>query len=144
MTNKCTSVVGLFDGHGGAPEQYRQHCPMGHVRGYPGSHWTLPSCNYLLCIAPAAARATANDTTTKNGPTLLAILMAVVVHRYDTAHIAAEIFGDPYYKKSPLPSIGKFPHLANSPKLSSYRVLGQSRIQQKHTTHYNHPRIEAQ
>ncbi len=32
----------------------------------------------------------------------------------------AEILGDPYSKKSPLPSIGNFPCLANSPKLSSY------------------------
>jgi hypothetical protein len=56
----------------------------------------------------------------------------------------AEILGDPYFKKSPLPSIGNFPCLANSPKLSSYRVLGQSRIQQRHTPHYNHPRIEIQ
>jgi hypothetical protein len=40
----------------------------------------------------------------------------------------AGIPGDPYSKKSPLPSIGNFPHLADSPKLSSYRVLGQSRI----------------
>ncbi len=29
-------------------------------------------------------------------------------------------------------------------KLSSYQVLGQSRIQQRHITRYNHPRIEAQ
>jgi hypothetical protein len=56
----------------------------------------------------------------------------------------AEILGDPYSKKSPLPSIGNFPCLANSPKLSSYQVLGQSRIQQRHITCYNHPRIEAQ
>jgi hypothetical protein len=55
----------------------------------------------------------------------------------------AEILGDPYSKKSPLPSIGDFPCLADSPKLSSYQVLGQSRIQQRHTTCYNHPRIEA-
>jgi hypothetical protein len=58
--------------------------------------------------------------------------------------INEEILGDPYPKKSPLPSIGDFPCLAKSPKLSSYRVLDQSRIQQRHTTHYNHPKIEAQ
>jgi hypothetical protein len=34
--------------------------------------------------------------------------------------LRAEILGDPYSKKSPLPSIGNFPCLANSPKLSSY------------------------
>jgi hypothetical protein len=65
MMNKCTLSAGHFDDHGGAPEQYRQHCPMRHVQGYFGSHWTLPSGNYSLCIAPAAARATANKMTTK-------------------------------------------------------------------------------
>jgi hypothetical protein len=32
----------------------------------------------------------------------------------------AEILGDPYSKKKPLPSIGNFPRLDDSPKLSSY------------------------
>jgi hypothetical protein len=45
-----------------------------------------------------------------------------------TLVLHAEILGDSYSKKSPLPSIGNFPCLANSPKLSSYQVLGQSRI----------------
>jgi hypothetical protein len=36
---------------------------MQHVQGYFGSHWTLASGNYLLCIAPAAARATGKPTT---------------------------------------------------------------------------------
>ena len=56
----------------------------------------------------------------------------------------AEILGDPYSKKSPLPSIGTSPRLATSPKDISYRVLGQSRIHHKHTTRNNHPRILAQ
>jgi hypothetical protein len=38
---------------------------MQHVQGYPGSHWTPPSGNYTLRIAPAAARATGNETMTK-------------------------------------------------------------------------------
>jgi hypothetical protein len=63
MTNKCTSSAGRFDGHGGAPEQYRGHRPMRHVQGYSGSHWTPPSGNYSLRIAPAAARATGKQTT---------------------------------------------------------------------------------
>ncbi len=42
----------------------------------------------------------------------------------------AEILGDPYSKKTPLPSIGDFPCLADSPKITSYQVLGQPRIQQ--------------
>jgi hypothetical protein len=65
MTNKCTSSAGHFDGHSGAPEQYRWHPPMRHVQGYSGSHWMLPSGDYLLPIAPAAARATTNEMTTK-------------------------------------------------------------------------------
>jgi hypothetical protein len=63
MMNKCTSPAGRFDGHGGVSEQYRWHCPMRHVQGYSGSHWMLPSGDYLLRIAPAAARATGKQTT---------------------------------------------------------------------------------
>jgi hypothetical protein len=63
MTNKCTSSAGCFDGHGGVPEQYRRHCSMQHVQGYSRSHWTPPSGNYLLRIAPAAARATGKQAT---------------------------------------------------------------------------------
>jgi hypothetical protein len=48
----------------------------------------LPSGNYSLRIAPAAARATANKTKMQNVPTLLAILMAIVMWRYYTARIA--------------------------------------------------------
>jgi hypothetical protein len=47
-----------------------------------------PSGNYSLRIAPAATRATANVTTMQHVPTLLAILMAVAMQRYDTEHIA--------------------------------------------------------
>jgi hypothetical protein len=65
MTNKCPSSAGRFDGQGGAPEQYRWHRPMGHVQGYSESHWMPPWGAYSLCIAPAAARATANETTMK-------------------------------------------------------------------------------
>jgi hypothetical protein len=65
MMNKCTSVIGHFDGHSSAPEQYGWHCPMRHVQGYLRSHWTPPSVSYLFHNAPAAARATANKTTTK-------------------------------------------------------------------------------
>jgi hypothetical protein len=57
---------------------------------------------------------------------------------------AAEILGDPYSKKSPLPSMGTSPCLAISPTDTSYQLLSQSRIQQRNTTRYNHPRIHAQ
>jgi hypothetical protein len=63
--NKCTSVPGHFDGHASTLEQYIRHCLMRHVQGYLGSHWTPSLGNYLLCITPAAARATANGTTTE-------------------------------------------------------------------------------
>ncbi len=66
MTSKCTSIEAHFQGLADAPsEQYRWHCPMQHVQGYSKSHWTLPLGDYLLRIAPAAARATANKTTKK-------------------------------------------------------------------------------
>jgi hypothetical protein len=63
MTNKCTSSTGRFDGHSGAPEQYRRHCLMRHIQVYSGSHWMLPLGDYSLRIAPAAARATGKQTT---------------------------------------------------------------------------------
>jgi hypothetical protein len=63
MTNKCTLSSGCLDGHSSAPEQYRRHRLMRHVQGYSGSHWMPPSGNYLLRIAPAAARATGKETT---------------------------------------------------------------------------------
>jgi hypothetical protein len=63
MMNECTSSTGHFDGHGGTPEQYRRHCLMRHVQDYSRSHWTLALGNYLLRIAPVAARATGKQTT---------------------------------------------------------------------------------
>jgi hypothetical protein len=63
VTNECTSVAARFEGLADAPEQYRRHRPVRHVQGYFGSHWMLASSNYLLRIAPAAARATGKQTT---------------------------------------------------------------------------------
>jgi hypothetical protein len=63
MMNKCISSAGCFDGHGGAPVQYKACHPMHHVQGYSGSHWMPASGNYLLRIAPAAARPTGQQTT---------------------------------------------------------------------------------
>jgi hypothetical protein len=63
MTNECTSSASRFNGHGGAPVQYEVHHPMQHVQGYSGSHWMPALGNYLLRIAPAAARATGKQTT---------------------------------------------------------------------------------
>jgi hypothetical protein len=63
MTNECTLSAGRFDGHSGALEGYRWHCPMRHVQGYSGSHWMPPLGNYLLRIAPVATRPTGKQTT---------------------------------------------------------------------------------
>jgi hypothetical protein len=63
ITSKCISIAARFEGLADAPEQYRGHRPMRHVQDYLGSHWMPPSGNYLLHIAPAAARATGKQTT---------------------------------------------------------------------------------
>ena len=62
VTNECTSVTCHFDGHGGSPVQYKAHRPMQHDQGFTGSHWTPPLGDYLLRIAPSAARAAINST----------------------------------------------------------------------------------
>ncbi len=63
MTSKCTYVEANFEGLADALKQYRWHPPMWHVQGYYGSHWTPALGDYLLRIAPAAARATGIQTT---------------------------------------------------------------------------------
>jgi hypothetical protein len=63
MMNECTSSTGRFDGHGCVPEQYRRHCLMRHVQGYSGNHLTPASGDYLIRIAPVAARATGKQKT---------------------------------------------------------------------------------
>ncbi len=85
---KCTSTAGHFDGHGGVQVPYGAHLPMQYDQGFTGSHWTLPFGINSLRIAPAAARAKANETTMQHVPTLLAILMAMAMRRYDTVRIA--------------------------------------------------------
>jgi hypothetical protein len=57
------------------------HRPMQHVQGYTGSHWTPPSGNYLLRIAFAAARATANKKMMYYVPTLMAILVVITMRQ---------------------------------------------------------------
>ena len=86
--NKCNSVAGHFDGNADALERYGVHRPIQHDQGFTESHWTLPSGDYLLRIAPAAAGATINKTTMQNVPTLLAVLIAITMRRYYTAQIA--------------------------------------------------------
>ena len=86
--NKFTSVAGHSDGHADALEQHGAHHLIQHDQGFTGSHWTLPSGDYLLHIAPAAARATINKTTMQNVPTLLTMLMVIAMRWYDTARCA--------------------------------------------------------
>jgi hypothetical protein len=88
MTIKCTLSAVCFDGHGGQPVHYKVHQPMQHVQVYSGSHWTPPSGNYSLHIAPAAASATTNIQQSTNTPRKLDVLMAMVMRRYITMHIS--------------------------------------------------------
>jgi hypothetical protein len=55
---------------------------MDHDQGFTGSHWTPPSGNYSLNIAPAATRATINTIMMQHVATLLAILLVIVMRRY--------------------------------------------------------------
>ncbi len=57
---------------------------MQHDQGFTRSHWTPPSGDYSLRIAPAAARATINTAIMQNIPTLMAISMVIVMRRYYT------------------------------------------------------------
>ncbi len=43
---KCTNFLAIFDGHGGAPVQYRLHCPIEEVQGFTRIHWALPLGKY--------------------------------------------------------------------------------------------------
>ena len=61
---------------------------MQHDQDFTGSHWTPPSGNYWLRIAPTATRATANKTKVHHVSTLLTVLMDIAVRRYYTGRIA--------------------------------------------------------
>jgi hypothetical protein len=83
-----TTVATCFDGRNDAPVQCRVHRPMEGVQGFTRSHWMPPLGEYLLCIIPADNGVACKKKMTKRAPYLLAILMAVVVRRYDTMRIA--------------------------------------------------------
>ena len=87
-TSECASVAGHLDGHAEALKQSMWHRPMQHIQGYIGSHWTLPSGDYLLRIAPAAAMATINKMTMHNVPSLLAFSIATAMRWYYTMCIS--------------------------------------------------------
>ena len=65
-----------------------RHRLMQHNQGFTRSHWTPPLGDNWLCIAPVAARVTANKTKVQNVSTLMTISMAIAVHRYYTPRIA--------------------------------------------------------
>jgi hypothetical protein len=45
--------------------------------------------------------------------------------QFEVAVSLAKILGNPYSKKPPLPHIGDSPHLAITPSLTRYQILGQ-------------------
>ena len=88
MTNKCTSVVGHFDGQGGVPGQYIWHCQCVMSRATSeatGCHHRVTTCSVLPWRPPGQQ---ANKQQSTNLPTLLAVLMAMAMRRYGTACIA--------------------------------------------------------
>jgi hypothetical protein len=78
---KCTSFAGRFIGPADAPWQCWVHFPMEEIQGFGRSHWKPPFGKYPLCIALAASGFTYKTMTIKNTPTLLAIPMAMAMHR---------------------------------------------------------------
>ncbi len=84
MMNKCTSTAGHF---GGAPEQYRQHCPMRMSRATPeatGCRHRATTCAVLPQWPPGQQ---ANKQQLTNTPTKLPVLMAMAMCRYVTGCI---------------------------------------------------------
>jgi hypothetical protein len=62
--------------------------PNGGVQGFTRSYWTPPWGEYLLHIILADNGVACKKKMTKKAPYLLAILIAMVVHWYDTGRIA--------------------------------------------------------
>jgi hypothetical protein len=61
---------------------------MQHIQASTGSFWTPSSGNYLLHIAPAAARVTGKTGQRENISFLCwSFWMAMAMHRYDTVRI---------------------------------------------------------
>ena len=84
---QCTLSAGHFDSNGGATVQYEAHLLIKDVQGYTKSHWTPQLGDYLLRIAPAATMVSMTVKVCYNAQVLLAILMAMVMHRYHTTRI---------------------------------------------------------
>jgi hypothetical protein len=61
---------------------------MQQILGHTRCPWKLPSGDYSLRIAPAAARATDKQQQSTNTPKKVAMFMAAAVHQYNTMRIA--------------------------------------------------------
>ena len=88
MTNKCTSSAGRFDGHGSALEQTDGIFQCGMFRATPEA----TGCQHRAITRSVSPQCPpgqqANKQQSTNTPTKLAILMAIAMQRYHTAHIA--------------------------------------------------------
>jgi hypothetical protein len=87
VTKQCASIAGKFEGHADVLKQCTWHHPMQQIQGHITCPWKPSLGNYLLHITPVAARATINKQQSNNTPTLLTILMAIAMRRYNTACI---------------------------------------------------------
>jgi hypothetical protein len=86
-TKQYTTVATRFDGRDDTPVQCRVHRLMEGIQSFTRSHWTPPLGKYSLRIIPSDNGVACNKKTMKRAPYLLAILMAMVVRRYNTACI---------------------------------------------------------
>ena len=88
--SECTSSASRFDGHGSAPEQYRQHstAQCGMFRATPeatGCHHWATTCSVLPQRLPGQQ---ANKQQSTNTPKKEPVLIAKAMRRYVTARIA--------------------------------------------------------
>jgi hypothetical protein len=87
MTSKYTSVAAHFKGLADASVLCGVHCPMQHVQPLQKPlDYIIKQVLSLYC--PRRHRGNSKKKTMKNAPTLLAILMAMEVRRYNTTCIA--------------------------------------------------------
>ncbi len=152
-------VAMSFGSHFGQPVPIAMHPPIGQVMSYQ------PMCGKWHGLAKKAAKNNSSGQVFCAMVGATSVCFVVVLWLlYDAQDVeyttptspkpsetSAEILGDPYSKKAPLPSVrptsrdvSTSPHLAFSPKDLSYRLLGQSKPQHRHNIHNNHTRILAQ
>ncbi len=76
-----------FNARVDAPARHRRYRPIEGVQGFTQSHWTPPSGEYLLRIAPDGQRVRMPLKKYKKVPYLSAVLLALSMRRYVTKHI---------------------------------------------------------